>query len=106
MLGPKIKPPCCAPAGSPKLTNMLKWRVKPRLLSVSWTLTIREQRRKLVRHLSDNPSLGADPAGSIDPAYGDALLPAQRETCMAAGAFPSACPWTRDELLSDAFLPA
>jgi hypothetical protein len=87
------------------LAHLLKWQIQPALRSNSWQLTIREQRRRIDRHLRDNPSLRAKLDEAIADAYGDALLDAQRETGLAEAAFPAACPWTSTEILGDRFLP-
>ena len=41
------------------LTHLLKWTYQPNLRGRSWELTIKEQRRALVRHLKIMPSLKA-----------------------------------------------
>ena len=87
------------------LTHLLKWQVQSALRGNSWTLTIREQRRKLDRHLQDNPSLRAILDAAIPEAYGDALIEAQQQTGLPESAFPAAVPWTREQVLSDGFLP-
>jgi len=87
------------------LTHLLKWRCQPGLRGNSWRLAIREQRRKLDRHLRDNPSLRASLGAAMDDAYGDALLEAQRETGFPETAFPDRCPWTRDQIMAEGFFP-
>ena len=84
------------------LVHRLKWQFQPGLRSNSWRLTIAEQRRKLVRHLNDNPSLRAIQDDALLDAYGDALLIAQRETGLPEASFPQACPWTVAQILSEA----
>jgi hypothetical protein len=87
------------------LVHLLKWRAQPGLRSTTWLLTIREQRRKLDRHLRDTPSLCANLPQSIDDGFGDALLAAQRETGLPGTAFPLTCPWTEEQILDPAYLP-
>ncbi len=87
------------------LTHLLKWQVQPALRGNSWRLTIREQRRKIARHLEDNPSLRAGLDGTISAAYGDALLGAQRETGLAESAFPASCPYAVEQVVGADFLP-
>ena len=84
------------------LVHRLKWQFQPGLRSNSWRLTIAEHRRKLVRHLKDNPSLRAIQDDALVDAYGDALLIAQRETGLPEATFPQACPWTVAQILSEA----
>ncbi len=88
------------------LAHLLKWQHQPAFRANSWRLTIQEQRRKLARHLEDNPSLGAVLAAAIADAYGDAVLQAQRETGLAEGAFPPVCPFSAADIFSPDFLPA
>jgi hypothetical protein len=87
------------------LTHLLKWHFQPAFRGTSWDLTIREQRRKLLRHLDDNPSLRAMLGAAIVAGYGDALLTAQKETGLAESAFPPACPYTEAQIFDPAFLP-
>ena len=39
------------------LMHLLKWQLQPTFQGNSWRLTIEEQRREVVDHLADNPSL-------------------------------------------------
>ena len=39
------------------LVHLLKWQFQPAYRGRSWSLTIAEHRRQVVRHLSRNPSL-------------------------------------------------
>jgi hypothetical protein len=57
-------------------THLLKWQFQPNRRSRSWTLTIKEQRRRLHRHLAQNPSLKATLEQAVLDAYGDAILEA------------------------------
>jgi len=85
--------------------HLLKWQFQPALRGNSWRLTVREQRRKLARHLHDNSSLRPLLGQAAADAYGDALLDVQRETGLAETTFPPTSPWTVDEVLDDSFLP-
>jgi hypothetical protein len=85
--------------------HLLKWQFQPALRGNSWRLTLREQRRKLARHLQDNPSLRPLLGQAASDAYGDALLDVQRETGLAETTFAPTSPWTVDEVLDDSFLP-
>jgi len=87
------------------LTHLLKWQFQPALRGNSWRLTIQEQRRKIARHLEDNPSLRASLADAIADAYGDALLGAQRETGLAESAFPETCSYAPEQITAAHFLP-
>ncbi|UHD14587.1 DUF29 domain-containing protein [Thiocapsa bogorovii] len=82
-------------------THLLKWQFQPNRRSRSWTLTIKEQRRRLHRHLAQNPSLKAKLEQAVLDAYGDAILEAARETGLAEETFPPVCPFTIKQILSD-----
>ena len=64
-------------------------------------LTIKEQRKEVLDHLADNPSLQSKAAETMAAAYDRAILKAARETAMDEGDFPAACPWTFDEATAD-----
>ena len=85
--------------------HLLKWRYQPVGRSVSWKLTIKEQRREVARHLADNPSLKARLPEAMADAYGDATIGAARETNMAEDTFPVDCPWSFDQIMDEAFWP-
>jgi hypothetical protein len=67
--------------------------------------TIKVQRRDLVRHLGENPSLSARLPEVLEDAYGSALLMAAGETGLDESAFPAACPWSREQILDPGFWP-
>ena len=87
------------------LAHLLKWQAQPGRRGNSWRLTIIEQRARLDAHLKDNPSLKAVLPDSVASAYRFALLRAQRETGLPADAFPAACAWSAEDILTDGFLP-
>ena len=81
--------------------HLLKWDYQPSRRGKSWQLTIEEQRRKIDRRLSKSPSLKHKLPDIIDDAYGDAVIAAERETGLERSVFPSACPWSLEEALSN-----
>jgi hypothetical protein len=83
------------------LAHLLKWRFQPGLRGNSWRLTIREQRRRADRVLSQNPSLRSSLDEIVADAYGDALLIAERETGLAEATFPPSCPWTFEQAMQE-----
>jgi hypothetical protein len=87
-------------------THLLQWRFQPTHRSRGWELTIKEQRRRLRRHLAQNPSLKSKLPQAREDAYGDAILEAARQTGLAEDAFPPDCPFTTQETLDDAWWPA
>lgn len=90
------------------LTHLLKWQFQPGLRGNSWRLTIKEQRRQLVKHLSENPSLGtqAHLDDAIADAYETALIEVQKETGLSEATFPAACPYAPTDILNAEFLPS
>jgi hypothetical protein len=87
------------------LVHLLKWQLQPALRGNGWRLTIKAQRRGLMRHLRDNPSLKSRLDLAMPDAYGDARIEAERETGLAAETFPEACPFSFDQAISDGFWP-
>lgn len=89
------------------LAHILKWKFQPEKRSVSWTLTIKEQRRLLVRRIKKTPSLGPmlmDPDW-IDEIWVDAKAFAEKETGLEIGIFPEEFPWTMADVLTEDWLP-
>ena len=89
------------------LAHILKWKFQPQKRSVSWTLTIKEQRRLLVRRIQKTPSLGpmlVDPEW-IDEIWVDAKALAEKETGLDIGTYPEVCPWAIAQVLAEDWLP-
>jgi len=87
------------------MVHLLKWRLQPTGRCTSWRLTIEEQRREVVDHLADNPSLKAKMDEVIVSAYAGAVLAAARETSLEVSLFPATCPWPFDLIIDRAFWP-
>ena len=87
------------------LLHLLKWAHQPDRRGNSWRLTIEEQRRRIARHMRDNPSLAASRDEAMADAYGDAVLRAERETDLPRDIFSWACPCGYEQALDDAFWP-
>ena len=87
------------------LAHLLKWRYQPRQRSSSWTGTVKEQRRKLLRLLQQNPSLRSEALERLADAYGDALAQVERDTGLDESHFPAACPFTLEQALEEGFWP-
>ena len=81
------------------LVHLLKWRLQPARRGRSWELTIREQRKESERVLRQNPSLKPELEAVLAEAYETAVIRAERETRLAASAFPAAMPFTLREVL-------
>jgi hypothetical protein len=87
------------------LLHLLKWKFQPNLRGRSWRLSIKEQRKEVVNHLADNPSLGSKLPEAISQAYDLAIVKAAKETAIDEDGFPPECPWTFDETVSEGFWP-
>jgi len=87
------------------LLHLLKWQFQPGRRSPSWQATIRVQRRDLVDHLADNPSLLAMLPRIIERAYGNAVIEAGAETGLPESTFPVHCPWLFEQVMDDGFWP-
>ena len=87
------------------LLHLLKWQFQPGRRGTSWQATIRLQRRDLTRHIRDNPSLKANLDEAISYAYGNAIIEAVGETGLLEGTFPTACPWSFEQMMAEDFWP-
>lgn len=87
------------------LTHLLMWRFQPDRRGASWQATIRVQRRALVRHMADNPSLKATLQETIAEGYGDAVIEAAAETGLPEALFPIICPWSFEQFMGEVFWP-
>ena len=85
------------------LMHLLKWQFQPALRSRSWELTIKDQRRRLERHLKENPSLRARLDEVVADVSPSAAILAERETGLEV--FPEACPYSIEQMFDAAFLP-
>ena len=83
------------------LLHLRTWRFQPNLRGRSWRLTIKEQRKEVLNHLADNPSLQSRTKEAMAAAYDLAIIKAARETAMDEEEFPAACPWTFEQATSD-----
>jgi len=86
-------------------THLLKWQFQPALRSRSWLSTIKERRRRLERHLEENPSLRPGLAATLKEVYLYAVLATERETGLGEESFPAISPYTVIQLLDPEFLP-
>jgi len=87
------------------LMHLLKWQYQPLLRSRSWTLSIKNQRREVLKIVKDSPSLKAFLATAIESAWEDALSDAETETGIEQSRFPPQCPWSFDTFMSNDFWP-
>jgi hypothetical protein len=87
------------------LSHLLKWQFQKTMQGHSWRYTIREQRKQIKIELKNNPSLKPFVSGAIQDAYEIAVIKAEKDTGLE-NIFPESCPYTPEEILDDAFLPA
>jgi Domain of unknown function DUF29 len=80
--------------------HLLKWDHQPSRRTRSWALTIREQRRRVVRVLKENPSLKSRLSEAMAEGYDYGRLRALGETKLAESALPESCPYTFDEMMT------
>lgn len=87
------------------LMHLLKWVYQPSFRGRSWRLTIVEQRKRLDKHLRENPGLKSRLDASIADAYDCARFGAEKETGLPLGACPEQCPWVYEAFSDPAFWP-
>lgn len=87
------------------LAHLLKWKYQEGRRSRSWTLTIIGQRQKVSRCLKESPSLKHKLNESLEGAYSDAIIAAERETQISRNVFPDTCPWTFEQVMNNDFYP-
>lgn len=87
------------------LMHLLKWTYQPNMRGHSWRYTIIEQRKRLEKHLKENPGLKGKLDESIESAYSLARLGATRETGLTDSTFPEDCPWKFAVFTDDEFWP-
>jgi hypothetical protein len=87
------------------LLHLLKWQAQPALRGSSWRKTLRTQRREIRKLLKQSPSLRREVPDLMRDAYADAVKDAIDETGLRADLFPSACPYTPDDVLDEDHLP-
>ena len=86
------------------IQHMLKWQYQPALRSRSWETTLHVQRRDLLAVLADSPSLRPFAASVLAASFVHGRYDAEQETGLLH--LPIDCPWTLDQVLDQAFLPA
>ncbi|WP_102135572.1 DUF29 domain-containing protein [Candidatus Marithrix sp. Canyon 246] len=85
------------------LMHLLKWQYQANLQTRSWILTIKKQRRRIVKRLQQSPSLKSKLNAVIADAYDLARGDAADKTGLAESSFPIQCPWTYTEIVDMEF---
>lgn len=88
------------------LAHLLKYWVQPDKRSSRWLGTIAEQRDQIVELIEDSPSLATYPALIVDRYYPAARRNAATQMRLRESAFPQSCPFSIDEILDVAWVPA
>ena len=81
------------------MLHLLKWDHQPERRSRSWTLSIREQRRRALRQLRRSPGLLSQLDEALIAAYEDARVEAASETGLPLTAFPADRPFEFAEIM-------
>ena len=87
------------------LMHLLKWQYQPKLQTRSWVLTIKEQRRRIVKRLQQSPSLKSKLQEIINDAYELARGDAVDETGLSESSFPETCLWEYSHFIDMEFWP-
>ncbi len=87
------------------LMHLLKWQYQANLQTRSWILTIKEQRRRIVKRLQQIPSLKSKLNEVIADAYDLARGDAADETGLSESTFPIECPWIYAQIVDMEFWP-
>jgi hypothetical protein len=81
------------------MLHLLKWDHQPAKRSQSWTITVREQRRRALRQLKKNPGLRSQLEEALAAAYEDARDEAASETGLPLRTFPASRPFEYAEIM-------
>lgn len=82
------------------IAHLLKWDCQPLKRSRSWQATMELQRSRIGKLLKESPSLRPFLSEILADAYDDAILLAIRDTNLERSAFPPACPYTLEQILT------
>lgn len=82
------------------LQHLLKWDHQEEMRSRSWTLSIREHRKRVARHLKKAPGLRSVLTEVLEDAYGNARRHALNETGLPQKAIPETCPYSWDDIMT------
>ena len=88
------------------LMHLLKWQYQANFQTRSWILTIKEQRRRIVKRLQQSTSLKNKLAEIINDAYELARGDAADEMGIPESYFPVTCPWTYTQIVDMEFWPS
>jgi hypothetical protein len=86
------------------MLHLLKWDHQPDQRSRSWTASVREQRRRVLRQLRKNPGLRSRLNEALGEAYEDARDEASVETGLPLNVFPLQRPFEYVEIMERAIV--
>jgi hypothetical protein len=87
------------------LGHLLKWQFQSTARSKSWQATLREQRRRVIDLIAENPSLKPYLPEAIAKAYEDGLDLVVQETPLDYADLPEQCPYEMDSIFDFTFFP-
>ncbi len=82
------------------IAHLLKWDAQPSRRSLSWYLTVLEQRQRIVRGFRGNPSLRPRAAELTRDSYRSARTKAARQMRVMPKSLPVDCPFSFDEMMT------
>jgi len=87
------------------LAHLIKWAYQPERRGASWDITIRNQRKGILRRFNKTPSLKVDLGETEwwEDVWGDATVQAAQET--GRSDFPEQCPWSVEQVLDNDWRP-
>ena len=83
------------------MLHLLKWEYQPERRSDSWLDSITDGRSQIQRKIEDSPSLKTYPDQILSQEYRRASRGAARQTELDIAIFPSTCPYSTEQVLSD-----
>ncbi len=89
------------------IMHLLKWQFQPNFQGKSWLITLKNQRKALLKVLKDSTSLQRflENEEWLQEIWTDAVDDAVLETGYTADMFPSAPIWTIEQMLNSEFFP-
>jgi hypothetical protein len=87
------------------IAHLLEWQQQPRKRSNSWRATVVTQRLEIRRLLRQSPSLRRYLRSEEAENYQGAVKRAAAETGLDRATFPSASPYSVEQILDEEFLP-
>lgn len=81
------------------LECLLKLDHRAEARSRNWALTVRQQRRRVLRQMRRQPGLRSAVAAAMDRAYATARAAVTREFGLYDDALPAVCPWMWEDVM-------